>query len=214
MAQDFQTTANAAAVPEGCSVAVELLLAIAFLAFFARVGLQIPIPRQFVPISPLCPGNHRAMGRVQVGITGLTSLPKIFLFSMLHYSPGTTSVPIQCAAELYRVDVGGVNASDCGPCPAGYICQGSRTQLCPKVFFFGKSDVFIFILQGFYCPRGSGMIPCDIGRYQPTTGQGDIPCLPCLPGYWCNLKNLSSVEGQLCPAGYFWYNIFVLLATL
>ena len=59
---------------------------------------------------------------------------------------------------------------------------------------------------GHTCPAGAiAPVPCDIGTYNPTSGQ--LACIPCPAGNYCDEKGMTQktidVKGKKCSAGYY-----------
>lgn len=99
-----------------------------------------------------------------------------------------------CPSGTYGIVSAGISLEHaCAPCEPGYICPtegtvASTREICPA---------------GGYCPEGSDTITlCSPGYRGFRTGQSSIvACETCDRGTYCS--NAGTVDGRLCPAGYF-----------
>ncbi|XP_039940848.1 multiple epidermal growth factor-like domains protein 6 [Hirundo rustica] len=89
-------------------------------------------------------------------------------------------------------------------CPKGHFClAGSSVPLpCPAVGLpFGD-----LCPRGHYCPAGTGHpreMPCPAGTWNGQRGAQDVTwCLPCAPGFFCNVSG-QDAPGGLCARGYY-----------
>ncbi|CAM9824345.1 unnamed protein product [Bubo scandiacus] len=133
-----------------------------------------------------------------------------------HFCLAGSSLPLPCPVGTYT-DV--VRAGSCKPCPAGMFCsmvgltepeghcqpgyycvQGSSTS-SPMGLPFGD-----LCPQGHYCPAGMTHpkeMPCPAGTWNGQRGAQDATwCLPCVPGFFCNMSGQDAPVG-LCAQGYY-----------
>ncbi|XP_031989756.1 SCO-spondin-like isoform X5 [Corvus moneduloides] len=133
-----------------------------------------------------------------------------------HFCLAGSSLPLPCPVGTYT-DV--ERAGSCKPCPAGMFCsraglpepeghcqpghycsQGSSTS-SPVGLPFGD-----LCPRGHYCPAGTGHpkeMPCPAGTWNGQRGAQDVTwCLPCAPGFFCNMSGQDAPVG-LCAQGYY-----------
>ena len=100
----------------------------------------------------------------------------------------------ECPIQTYRSEEGGMNLTDCYPCPAGYFCN---TEAMADYEHNPCAP-------GFYCPEATySPIPCPPGTYRAEEGAGNYTdCHLCLAGYYCPDTN-ATINGTQCDEGYF-----------
>ncbi|OPJ68136.1 hypothetical protein AV530_013665 [Patagioenas fasciata monilis] len=146
----------------------------------------------------------------ETGLTAPQDCPKG------HFCLAGSSLPLPCPVGTYTDVVG---AGSCKPCPAGMYCsvaaltepegrcqagyyciQGSSSS-SPVGLPFGD-----LCPQGHYCPAGTRHpkeLPCPAGTWNGQRGAQDATwCLPCTPGFFCNMSGQDAPVG-LCAQGYY-----------
>ncbi|CAH1789583.1 unnamed protein product [Owenia fusiformis] len=110
-----------------------------------------------------------------------------------YYCPGA-GVITACPRRTYNEMSGGMNLTDCLPCPAGYFCDWEAManysiSPCPP---------------GWYCTEATDAPdPCPPGTYRGEEAAGSIAeCHTCPAGYYCPETN-ATLEGTQCDEGYF-----------
>nr|XP_032658238.1 multiple epidermal growth factor-like domains protein 10 [Chelonoidis abingdonii] len=111
---------------------------------------------------------------------------------------GTGSCKL-CMAGMYCSTAG--LAMPEGLCQPGYYCAQGSNSTSPVGLPFGD-----LCLAGFYCPAGAkhpSEMPCPAGTWNERRGAQDASwCLPCPPGFFCNVAGQISPTG-LCAPGYY-----------
>ncbi|CAM4687297.1 unnamed protein product, partial [Caretta caretta] len=136
-----------------------------------------------------------------------------------HYCPARSILPLPCPAGTYMDILGAMETGSCKPCPAGMYCStaGLATPegLCQPGYYCAQgsnstSPVGLpfgdLCLAGYYCPAGTKHpreMPCPAGTWNERRGAQDASwCLPCPPGFFCNVAGQVSPAG-LCAPGYY-----------
>ncbi|CAM5128032.1 unnamed protein product, partial [Natator depressus] len=136
-----------------------------------------------------------------------------------HYCPARSILPLPCPAGTYTDILGAMGTGSCKPCPAGMYCStaGLATPegLCQPGYYCAQgsnstSPVGLpfgdLCLAGYYCPAGTKHpreMPCPAGTWNERRGAQDANwCLPCPPGFFCNVAGQVSPAG-LCAPGYY-----------
>jgi hypothetical protein len=89
-----------------------------------------------------------------------------------------------------------------GLCSAGYFCYSGSPSPTPMFNLTALGTLYTQTTfgqcpQGNYCPAGTDVpIKCNIGFYLDHEGASDVSeCVPCVPGYYCNVAGLPSPAG-------------------
>ncbi|RLN86843.1 hypothetical protein BBJ28_00010856, partial [Nothophytophthora sp. Chile5] len=122
-----------------------------------------------------------------------------------HYCPKGSSNPTPCPPGTYSENTQNVNASDCFPCPAGYVCSASGIatpdKKCPPGFFCtgGERTATQRCPKGFECPEGSPEPrACVAGTFADEAELDE--CKVCPERFYCEIGCIQPVT---CPRGYF-----------
>lgn len=126
-----------------------------------------------------------------------------------YYCTGGASTPTQheTLPGFYSL-MGSSSSSECSPGSYSDKYHGTSCFDCPKGYYCPHSGMSSFqyynCTSGHYCPAASHLpIPCPTGTFSPRIANTQLSdCLPCSPGYFCDISGLSTVTGP-CKEGYY-----------
>lgn len=122
-----------------------------------------------------------------------------------HYCPAGSSNPTPCPPGTFSRNTQNVQASDCFPCPAGFLCSESGIavphEMCPAGYICtgGEREATQLCPKGYECPEGSSQPTlCTAGSFSDE--QGLAQCKLCPERYYCEAGSITPVT---CMLGYY-----------